>query len=264
MGHRLRLDEGKLAEHRYVTAADLDSVAPNNPVWLIHTTGHYGVANSLALKLAHITAATADPAAGTIDRDPRGNPTGVLKEESAMEPVTSLIPPTTPEQMRQGILYIQQLLHSEGMTAVKDPDIQQIQWDAYKSPLDQDSSRSTSASCGTPVPTLESARKALAEINSVPRLPVSLGDDRLLSCGAKIYMDGSGGARTGWVYDDWLRNATTPDVTSSGAGNRGYPQVDPAVYQEMVRLFHQKRRPRRHPCCRRSCHGLGRRYLRPR
>ncbi|HEY6938957.1 MAG TPA: amidohydrolase family protein, partial [Terriglobales bacterium] len=111
-------DEGKLAERRYVTATDLDAVAPNNPVWLLHTTGHYGVANSLALKLAHITAATPDPTAGTIDRDSRGNPTGVLKEESAMEPVTRLIPPTTPEQMRQGILYIQKVLHSEGMTAV--------------------------------------------------------------------------------------------------------------------------------------------------
>jgi predicted amidohydrolase YtcJ len=92
-------DEGKLAEHRYVTAADLDAVAPNNPVWLTHTTGHYGVANSLALKLAHISASTADPSAGTIDRDSQGNPTGVLKEESAMKPVTSLIPPVTPEQI---------------------------------------------------------------------------------------------------------------------------------------------------------------------
>jgi predicted amidohydrolase YtcJ len=232
-------DEGKLAEHRYVTAADLDSVAPNNPVWLIHTTGHYGVANSLALKLAHITAATADPAAGTIDRDSHRNPTGVLKEESAMEPVTSLIPPATPEQMRQGILYIQQILHSEGMTAVKDPDIQQMHWDAYKSLLDQGQLKEHICVLWHAGSTLESARKALAEINSVPRLPASLGDDRLLSCGAKIYMDGSGGARTGWVYDDWLRNATTPDVTSSGVGNRGYPQVDPAVYREMVRLFHQ-------------------------
>src|SRR6202034_2902860 len=94
-------DEGKLAEQRYVTAADLDVVAPNNPVWLIHTTGHYGVANSLALKLAHITASTADPAAGTIDRDSHGSPTGVLKEGSAMEPINSLIPPVTSEQMRQ-------------------------------------------------------------------------------------------------------------------------------------------------------------------
>jgi predicted amidohydrolase YtcJ len=232
-------DEGKLAEHRYVTAADLDAVSPNNPVWLLHTTGHYGVANSLALKLAHITAATPDPKAGTIDRDPPGNPTGVLKEESAMEPVTRLIPPTKPEQMRKGILYIQQVLHSEGMTAVKDPDIQQIHWDAYKSLLEQGQLKERICVLWHAGSTLESARKALAEINAVPRLPATLGNDRLLSCGAKIYMDGSGGARTGWVYDDWLRNGTTPDVSASGAGNRGYPQTDPTVYREMVRLFHQ-------------------------
>ena len=233
-------DEGKLAERRYVTAADLDAVAPNNPVWLMHTTGHYGVANSLALRLAHITGATADPTAGTIDRDARGNPTGVLKEDSAMEPVTQLIPPTTPEQMRQGILYIQKVLHSEGMTAVKDPDITQIHWDAYKSLLDQGLLKERICVLWHAGSTLESARKALAEIKSVPRVPESLGDDRMLSCGVKIYMDGSGGARTGWVYEDWLLNGTRPDVTSSGVANRGYPQVDPAVYREMVRLFHQE------------------------
>ncbi|HEX2665319.1 MAG TPA: amidohydrolase [Candidatus Acidoferrum sp.] len=231
-------DEGKLAERRYVTAADLDAVAPNNPVWLSHTTGHYGVANSFALKLAHITRATADPTAGTIDRDAHGNPTGVLKEV-AMEPVERLIPPTTPEQMRQGILYIQKVLHSEGMTAVKDPGITRLQWDAYKSLLDQGQLKERICVLWWAGSTLESARKTLVEIKSVPRVPESLGDDRLLSCGAKILMDGSGGARTGWVYDDWLRDGTTPDVTSSGAGNRGYPQVDPGVYREMVRLFHQ-------------------------
>ena len=236
-------DEGKLAEHRYLTAADLDSVAPKNPVWLMQTTGHYGVANSLALKLAHITAATRDPLAGTIDRDSHGNPTGVLKEETAMEPVVRLIPPTTPEQMRQGILHIQQVLHSEGMTAVKDPDIEQIQWDAYKSLLDQGQLKERICVLWHAGSTMETARKALTGIQAVPRLPASLGDDRLLSCGAKIYMDGSGGARTGWVHDGWLRNATTPDVTSSGAPNRGYPQTDPAVYREMVRLFHQNRVP---------------------
>jgi predicted amidohydrolase YtcJ len=227
-------DEGKLAERRYVTAADLDAVAPNNPVWLVHTTGHYGVANSLALKLAHITRATPDPKAGTIDRDSTGNPTGVLKEEPAMVSVTDLIPPTTPEQMRQGILYIQKVLHSEGMTAVKDPDIQQLQWDAYKSLLDEGQLKERICVLWHAGSTLESAKQALAQINAVPRLPTGLGDDHLLSCGAKIYMDGSGGARTGWVYEDWFRNAATPDTD-----NRGYPQTDPAAYREMVRLLHQ-------------------------
>jgi predicted amidohydrolase YtcJ len=227
-------DEGKLAEHRYVTAADLDAVAPNNPVWLMHTTGHYGAANSLALKLAGITAATPDPKAGTIDRDPATRqPTGVLKEDSAMEPVGRLIPATTPEQERAGILYIQNILHSEGMTAVKDPDITQLNWDAYKSLLDSGQLKERICVLWHAGSTLESARHALEEINSVPRLPASLGYGRLLSCGAKIYMDGSGGARTGWVYDDWLRNAVIPD-----AGNKGYPQTDPAEYLKMVRLFH--------------------------
>ena len=227
-------DEGKLAEHRYVTAADLDTVAPNNPVWLVHTTGHYGVANSLALKLAKITAATPDPKAGTIDHDPATHqPTGVLKEEPAMEPVTRLIPAITAEQERAGILYIQQILHSEGMTAVKDPDITQLNWDAYKSLLDSGQLKERICVLWHAGSTLESARHALDEIDSVPRLPSSLGNGRLLSCGAKIYMDGSGGARTGWVYEDWLRNAATPDT-----GNKGYPQTDPAEYLKMVRLFH--------------------------
>src|ERR1700724_586778 len=61
-------DEGKLTELRYIYASDLDKVTPHNPVWLMHTTGHYGAANSYALKLGHITADTKNPPAGTIDR----------------------------------------------------------------------------------------------------------------------------------------------------------------------------------------------------
>ena len=232
-------DEGKFAEHRYITAADLDTVAPNNPVWLVHTTGHYGVANSAALKQAGITAATPDPPAGTIDRDSQGNPTGVLKEEAAMDPVVRLIPPTTPEEMQKGILHIQEVLHSEGMTAVKDPDVYRLHWDAYKALLDEGQLRERICVLWHAGKTLDSARKALEEIKSVPRLPDTLGNDRLLSCGAKIYMDGSGGARTGWVYDPWLHNGKTPDLTSEGKPNTGYPQLDPQVYREMVRLFHQ-------------------------
>src|SRR5690349_16706652 len=75
-------DEGKLQERRYVYAKDLDPLTPNNPVWLTHTTGHYGVANSVAMKMAHISAETQAPAAGTIDRNAQGLPTGVLKESA--------------------------------------------------------------------------------------------------------------------------------------------------------------------------------------
>jgi hypothetical protein len=232
-------DEGKLAEHRYVTAADLDAVSPKNPVWLMHTTGHYGVANSLALKLAHISLESTDPPAGTIDRDGRGNPTGVLKEHSAMAPVVSLIPPVTRKQMRQGIVYIQKVLLREGMTAVKDPDISQLHWDAYESLLREGQLKVRVCTLWHAGTSMETARTALAEFKAVPRLPQSLGNDHLLSCGVKIYMDGSGGARTGWMYGDWLREGKTPDRTTAGAANRGYPQTDPDTYRQMVRFFHQ-------------------------
>jgi predicted amidohydrolase YtcJ len=233
-------DEGKLAEKRYPTAEDLDAAAPANPVWLMHTTGHYGVANTLALRLAGITAATPDPVAGTIDRDAKtGKPTGVLKEDSAMAPVANLVPATTPEQERAGILYIQKVLLSEGMTAVKDPDIFPLQWDAYKALLEAGELKERVCVLWDAGVTMESAAQALARINSVPRLPATLGDGHLASCGAKIFMDGSGGARTGWSYEPWLLKAATPDTTASGAPNVGYPHTDPAVYRQMVRLFHQ-------------------------
>src|SRR5579862_3856003 len=128
-------DEGKLSEHRYVTAADLDAVAPNNPVWLEQTTGHYGVANSYALRLGKVSAGTPNPPAGTIDRDAAGRISGVLKE-SAADLVTNLIPPTTTAQYRQGLLKMIDTLHREGMTAYKDPDDTQPMWDAYRALLD--------------------------------------------------------------------------------------------------------------------------------
>jgi hypothetical protein len=230
-------DEGKLSEHRYPTAADLDSVAPNNPVWLMHTTGHYGVANSLAFQLAKITAATTDPPASTIDRDAHGAPTGVLKEDAAMNLVLKLIPPTTPEQERAGILYIQKILHSEGMTAVKDPDIFRLQWDAYKAVLDAGQLKERICVLWDGGITLASAQLALEEINSVPRLPQSLGDSRLLSCGVKLFMDGSGGARTGWMLEPWLRDGKTTDRMQNGQPNPGYPHMDPETYRQMVLLF---------------------------
>jgi predicted amidohydrolase YtcJ len=226
-------DEGKLADHRYIFASDLDKASPHNPVWLMHTTGHYGVANHEALRLAHITAESKNPTAGTIDRDPQGVPTGVLKER-AMDVVVALIPPPTPEQWRNGILRMVDTMHREGMTGVKDPAIQQPIWDAYYQ-LQQEN-KLTIHVCvlwhgGT---TLESAQVALARIQSLPRPPNSFGDGNLLSCGAKLFMDGSGGARTAWVYQDWNKNSTEVDT-----GNHGYPLIDPAVYRQMVRLFHQ-------------------------
>ncbi len=226
-------DEGKLVERRYLTAADLDRVSPNNPVWLMHTTGHYAVANSVALRLAKITAASKNPIAGTIERNAGGVPTGVLKE-AAMNAVLELIPPPTAQQRRDGILKSIDDLHREGMTAVKDPWIEKPVWDAYSQLLRENKLAEHVCVLWSAGNTLATAQKALASIQAQPKPPQSLGDGRLLSCGAKIFMDGSGGARTAWMTQEWHKNSTDVDP-----GNFGYPSTDPAIYRQMVRLFHQ-------------------------
>ncbi len=224
-------DEGKLVEKRYVRASDLDDVAPHNPVWLEHTTGHYGAANSAALQMAAIEATSVDPTAGTIDRDLSGRPTGVLKE-SAQGLVTRLIPAPTAKEWRKAILANLEVLHREGMTGVKDPDIHQYHWDAYES-LARDGLLSAHLCVlWHSQPSLEEARIEARRVAGLP-LPPAAAAPNLVSCGIKIYMDGSGGARTAWMYKDWHKNSVDID-----AGNTGYPAMDPALYRQIVLVFH--------------------------
>ena len=187
-------DEGKLSEKRLPTAADLDAAAPNNPVWLMHTTGHYGIANSAALKLAGITAATPDPPAGTIVRDAQGNPTGVLEEAAAMTAVEKQIPPVTQDQLEAGILHIVETLHREGMTAVKDPLIGIARWRAYKHLADQGKLAEHVCVLWGAGATMTTAHEALEHIKNEAPTPGTqmsgwIDNDSLGSCGAKIFME---------------------------------------------------------------------------
>lgn len=229
-------DEGKLAELRYITAADLDKVSPNNPVWLGHTTGHYGVANSVALGLAKVSKETKDPTGGIIDRAKDGSPSGVLKE-TAMDLVTELIPPFTREQQRNGLLKMMADFNSEGMTAAKDPGTEGIRWDLYQELLKENKSTVRIFALLYGGRTMDSARETLARLQKQPKPPQSFGDGMLISGGVKLYMDGSGGGRTAWVYDPWFKNGK-PDTTGDGQPNTGYPNIDPPTYREMVKLFH--------------------------
>jgi predicted amidohydrolase YtcJ len=74
------------------TAAMIDAVVRDRPVVLFNRDHHGVWANSRALRLAGIDAATPDPADGRIERDSRGRPTGVLHEGAAAL-VTDLVPP---------------------------------------------------------------------------------------------------------------------------------------------------------------------------
>ena len=74
-------DDGQLAEKRHPNKNEIDAVLPNNPVYLNHTSGHMGVANSLALRQMNVTVNTVNPAGGNIDRFPgTKEPNGLLQE----------------------------------------------------------------------------------------------------------------------------------------------------------------------------------------
>jgi hypothetical protein len=225
-------DEGKFAERRYVTAADLDKVAPNNPVWLVHTTGHYGAANSYAMKLSEVTPSTPAPPAGTIDRDASNSPSGVMKE-SAMALVSRHVPPLTRDQQRAGIIRIIEDFNKEGMTGAKDPGIGQAKWEIYQELLKEGRLNVRLFALWSGARRVEDNAQVLARVNANPKPPASFGDGLLFSGGVKMFMDGSGGARTAWMHQDWNKNFTEKDT-----GNRGYPTTPPDAYRQIVKTLH--------------------------
>lgn len=77
-------DEALFTEKRNLVKADLDQAAPNNPVALTRAGGHSIAGNSLALKIAKIDKATADPPGGLIEKGPDGEPNGVIRERNSL------------------------------------------------------------------------------------------------------------------------------------------------------------------------------------
>lgn len=113
-------DQTRWPDKKFPTRQDLDGVSPDNPVWLVHVSGHVGVANSMALKKTEILPDTKNPTGGEIERDSDGNPTGMLKEGSAMEFVIQKIPEPTAEERRHGIELVLQELAMNGVTSAQD------------------------------------------------------------------------------------------------------------------------------------------------
>lgn len=107
----------------------LDAVTPDTPVFVQRTDGHIALVNSLALRLAGIDRNTPQPVGGTIDKDAKGEPTGILRD-NAMDPVLAVIPPPgageTDAIMRRGI----ELGLSRGLTQVHNAD---MDWDVFES-----------------------------------------------------------------------------------------------------------------------------------
>ena len=105
----------------FPTKADLDRVAPEHPVYLTAKSGHAGWANSIALKLAGISATTSNPANGEIVRDQAGEPTGIFLED-AMKLIEDKLPDISAPQVAEAMRDMLPLMHRAGLTGLHDFD----------------------------------------------------------------------------------------------------------------------------------------------
>ena len=107
---------------RFPTAAELDAVVSDRPVWLERVDGHAGWANRRALALAGITKTTPDPVGGKIVRDANGEATGVLVD-AAQELVAKVLPQQTEAEGRVMLDRALQEIARVGLTSVHDAGI---------------------------------------------------------------------------------------------------------------------------------------------
>ncbi|MDH4159371.1 MAG: amidohydrolase [Actinomycetota bacterium] len=107
------------------TAALLDAVVPDRPVFLPNRDGHSGWVNAAALRAAGIDRSTPDPHDGRIERDAHGEPTGCL-HEGAMVLVSDLVPGPTDEDYDRGLDIAQDYLFSLGITGWQDAIIGEV------------------------------------------------------------------------------------------------------------------------------------------
>lgn len=123
-----RYDDAKLSDGRGVTRWDLDRMAPDHPVLVVHVAGHWGVVNSLALRLAGIDEATEEPPGGAFGRDVTGRLDGRLVEQALFDfayPSVSrtgrtVAPASTDAERRSGLRRAVERFHAAGITSATD------------------------------------------------------------------------------------------------------------------------------------------------
>ncbi len=187
---------------RFPTAVELDRAVPNRPVWLVRVDGHAGWANAAAIRLAGVTAATADPAGGRIERTADKAPAGVFVD-SAKDLVEKVLPQPTKEEAIRTLDKALAIMASVGLTQVGDMGVEPDVWRLYRY-FDQQH-RLTARIDG-----MAAGMEALAKI--APKGPIRWsGDERLALNGVKLYADGALGSRGAWLKADY----------ADAAGNRG-------------------------------------------
>ena len=175
---------------RFPTAADLDPFTGDRPVLLERVDGHAVLANSAAIKAAGVTARTPDPAGGRIERDPRGNPTGLFVD-AARALVEKAAPAPLPRERDAAIAKAQELLIADGVTATCDMGTSVEDWESMRRLGDAGRLRIRITTYGLGVDT------ALVVAGSQPTGWLYQG--RLRMVGVKLFADGALGSRGAWL-----------------------------------------------------------------
>ncbi|MBN1682177.1 amidohydrolase [Candidatus Bathyarchaeota archaeon] len=205
-------NDSKLLEKRQITRWELDSAAPENPVYLNSDTGHQCVVNSLALNLAGITKETLDPSGGKIDRDKYGEATGLLYE-SAKSIVTKHLPQYTIDDIKPVLNKVLLQFTEWGITSTHDASGSALGIHCYQQLL-KDGQCNVRIGIMLRLGSPEASLKVLESFG----MESGFGDDWLRFISLKIMGDGSGAGGTACVYYPQKRGpcgcglwATEPD-----------------------------------------------------
>jgi len=174
-------------------ATELDSIAPNNPVYLTSKSIHSAWTNTKAMQMANITTSTPDPHNGQIQRDTKGNATGILLE-TAMELVANIIPEPTVKEIASAVEKAQPILWKMGLTGVHDFDRR----DSFMAlqQLHAQNKLKLRVLKNMPVELLNEAH-ALG-------LRGGFGDDMLRIGNVKVFMDGALGPHTAAMFQPYI------------------------------------------------------------
>lgn len=176
----------------YLTAAMLDQVSTDHPVFVYNTSLHLGYCNSVALNIAGIDASTPDPQGAEIGRDSQGNPNGVLKAGPAMALVVRHNSKLKHGNIAEGCLSVLGQANAVGITTLCDQGTGMFQGvkelDVYQSM--RDSGRMTARF-------RYSVSQAMADRWDEAQLTWGEGDEWVRRTGWKIVSDGSNQGRTG-------------------------------------------------------------------
>src|SRR5690348_5641812 len=179
----------------------IDSVTPDNPVFVERYDGHMSLANSLALKIAGITSATATPSGGEIERDAQGQPTGIFKD-AAQGLVFHAIPNPSNERLDGAISAALAEARRFGVTSLDDissfDDVR-----AYQR-LEARGQLTSRIYCITPMPEW----KRLADAGILQ----GFGNDWVRLGAVKGFADGSLGSETAYFFDGYSNNPSNYGV----------------------------------------------------